>query len=113
MDATTVAVTDPEAYFATQQWIPIAVGVVLALGMHVAKAAARPVVNAATAGVGAPIASAAEDVGSFALAIAALLAPVLVVLGIAVVIALVILLVRRRRAVHAARSRPSTGPPSG
>lgn len=39
VDATTVAVTDPEAYFATQQWIPIAVGVVLALGMHVAKAA--------------------------------------------------------------------------
>jgi hypothetical protein len=110
--ATTVAVTDPGAFFASSQWIPIAVGVVLALAVHLAKAAARPVVNAATGGVGAPVASAAEDLGSFALVFAALLAPVLVVVGIAVAIALVVVLVRRRRAVRAARDRTTTLPPS-
>jgi hypothetical protein len=110
--ATTVAVTDPGAFFASSQWIPIAVGVVLALAVHLAKAAARPVVNAATGGVGAPVASAAEDVGSVALAFAALLAPVLVVVGIAVAIALVVVLVRRRGAVRAARDRTTTLPPS-
>jgi hypothetical protein len=110
--ATTVAVTDPGAFFASSQWIPIAVGVVLALAVHLAKAAARPVVNAATGGVGAPVASAAEDLGSVALVFAALLAPVLVVVGIAVAIALVVVLVRRRRAVRAARGRTTTLPPS-
>lgn len=112
VDATTVAVTDPEAFFSSQQWVPIAVGVVLALGVHLAKAAARPVVNAATAGVGAPVASAVEDAGSFALAFAALLAPVLVVLGLALVVVLVVVVVRRRRATRTARPRATTRPPS-
>lgn len=95
--ATTVAVTDPEAFFASQQWVPIAIGIVLALGVHVAKAAARPLVNASTGGVGAPVASAAEDAGSFALAFAAILVPVLVLIGIIVIAALVVVFVRRRR----------------
>lgn len=110
VDATTVAVTDPEAFFASQQWVPIAIGVVLALGVHLAKAAARPVLNAATAGFGAPIASTAEDVGSFALAFAALLAPALVIFGLVVVIVLVVVMVRHRRAARAARRRPTAGP---
>jgi len=95
--ATTVAVTDPEAFIASQQWVPIAIGIVLALGVHLAKAAARPIVNASTAGVGAPVASVAEDAGSFALAFAAILAPVLVLLGIIVMVVLIVWLVRRRR----------------
>lgn len=95
--ATTVAVTDPEAFFASQQWVPIAIGIVLALGVHFAKAAARPLVNASTGGVGAPVASAVEDAGSFALAFAAVLVPVLVLIGIIVVAVLVVVLVRRRR----------------
>jgi Domain of unknown function (DUF4126) len=95
--ATTVAVTDPETFFASQQWVPIAIGIVLALGVHLAKAAARPIVNASTGGVGAPVASAAEDAGSFALAFAAILAPVLVLLGIIAIVVLVVVLVRRRR----------------
>lgn len=95
--ATTVAVTDPEAFFASQQWVPIAIGIVLALGVHLAKAAARPLVNASTGGVGAPVASAAEDAGSFALAFAAVLVPVLVLIGIIVIAVLAVVLVRRRR----------------
>jgi Domain of unknown function (DUF4126) len=111
IDATTVAVTDPEAFFASQQWIPIAIGVVLALGVHLAKATARPVVNAATGGVGAPVASTAEDLGSFGLAFAALLAPVLVLVGIVVLAVLVVVLVRRQRRTKRAREgHPSPAP---
>ncbi|HET8779455.1 MAG TPA: DUF4126 domain-containing protein [Agromyces sp.] len=105
-DATTRAVTDPEAFFTTQQWIPVAVGVVIALGMHLIKAVARPVVNTMTAGIGAPVASAAEDAGSVAFAFAALLAPLLVLLGIALVVVLVVMLVRRLRARRTAQRHP-------
>lgn len=108
VSATTTAVTDPETFFSSQQWVPIAIGVGLALLVHLAKAMTRPVVNAATAGVGAPVASAAEDAGAFALAFAAILAPVLVVLGIVAIAALVIIAVRRRRARSA--RHPSIAP---
>ena len=95
--ATTVAVTDPAAFFTSAQWVPIAIGAGLALLVHLAKATARPVVNTATMGVGAPVASAVEDAGSFTLAFAAILAPVLVILGIVLMAILVILVVRRRK----------------
>ena len=109
--ATTVAVTDPETFFASNQWVPIAIGAVLALLVHLAKAGARPVVNAATGGVGAPVASVAEDAGSVALAFAAILAPVLVVIGIVIFTVLVVAFVRRRRARKAQAARhPSPTP---
>lgn len=110
IDATTTAVTDPEAFFASNQWVPIAIGAVLALLVHLAKAAARPVVNAATGGVGAPVASVAEDVGSVALAVAAIIAPVLVVLGIVLLAVLVVVFVRRRRSRRSRNPSPSTSP---
>jgi hypothetical protein len=104
LGATTVAVTDPAAFFASDQWVPVAIGVGLALAVHLAKAAARPVLNAATGGVAAPVASAVEDAGSVALVIAAILAPVLVVLAVAAAAWLMVGLVRRRRRRRAARS---------
>lgn len=103
--ATTTAVTDPEAFFSSPDWIPVAIGVVLALGVHVAKAAARPVVNATTAGVGAPVASTLEDVGSVSLSFVAILIPALVLIAIVVMAVLVIVLVRRRRAQRRDRRR--------
>jgi Domain of unknown function (DUF4126) len=106
--ATTVAVTDPETFFTSQQWIPVAIGVVLALGVHLVKATARPVVNAATGGVGAPVASTAEDAGSLALAFTAILAPVLVLVGIVAMVVLVVVLVRRRRAKRGPTEHPTT-----
>lgn len=103
--ATTTAVTDPEAFFSSPDWIPVAIGVVLALGVHLAKAAARPVVNASTAGVGAPVASTLEDVGSLSLSFVAILIPALVLIAIVVMAVLVIMLVRRRRAQRRDRRR--------
>lgn len=53
-------------------------GIVLAGGVHAVKAGSRPVVNAATGGVGAPVASTVEDIFAVFSTIAALLMPVLV-----------------------------------
>jgi len=54
-------------------------GVILAGGVHVAKAGGRPVVAAATAGVGNPIVSTIEDVVSFVTSVLAIVAPYLVI----------------------------------
>ena len=58
-------------------------GILVAGGVHVAKAASRPVVNAATGGVGAPFVSAIEDVAAAVTTLLAFVAPVLVVVALA------------------------------
>ncbi len=55
------------------------VGAVIAGLVHTGKAAARPAVNAATGGTGAPVASFAEDATSVGLSFIAIFIPVLVV----------------------------------
>lgn len=95
--AETVAVTDPAAFFESQQWVPIAIGVVLALTVHAGKAATRATVTATTAGLATPLVSTVEDVGSAGLAFAAILLPVLIVGAFAALILGIIWLVRRRR----------------
>ncbi|MDY0340597.1 MAG: DUF4126 domain-containing protein [Coriobacteriia bacterium] len=60
-------------------WLLVLAGVVLAGGVNVVKATTRPAVNLTTAGAGAPVVSAVEDVGAIALSVIALVAPVLVV----------------------------------
>lgn len=59
-------------------WFLVLAGVLLAGGVHAAKATARPVVNATTGGTGAPVASAVEDAGAVVLSIVAIIAPILV-----------------------------------
>jgi hypothetical protein len=93
----TVAVTDPAEFFTSNQWVPIAIGVVLSLVVHTGKTLARPAANAATAGVAAPVLSVAEDVSSVLLSILAILLPILVVIGLAGVAIGLVALVRRRR----------------
>ena len=61
-------------------------GVLIALCVHGVKAAARPVVNATTAGVGAPVASTAEDFGSVVMSLLAILLPVLVLVGLVLLV---------------------------
>ena len=58
--------------------IPVVLGLLMALSVHAAKATARPVVNAATLGVGAPVVSIAEDLTAVAASVVAILAPFLV-----------------------------------
>ena len=83
----TVTVTDPDAFFGSSQWIPVAIGIGIALAVHLVKMTARPVLNATTAGTAAPVVSTAEDLASTGLAVAAVLLPVLVLVLLAVVLA--------------------------
>jgi len=63
--------------------IALIVGLLLAFGVHATKAAARPIVNATTLGIGAPVISVAEDLTSVIASILAIYAPVLLVLFVA------------------------------
>ncbi|WP_319457213.1 MULTISPECIES: DUF4126 domain-containing protein [unclassified Mycobacterium] len=93
----TAAVADPGAFVTSGQWIPIAIGVVVALVMHLTKTAVRPVANVATAGLAAPVLSTVEDVTSVGLVFAAILLPVLVLVGLVLIAWAAFALWRRRR----------------
>ncbi|MDZ4169253.1 MAG: DUF4126 domain-containing protein [Coriobacteriia bacterium] len=58
--------------------VMVALGVILAGGVHVAKASARPIINATTGGTGAPAASTVEDVVSVVSTALAIFIPILV-----------------------------------
>ncbi|MFT4199106.1 DUF4126 domain-containing protein [Gordonia sp. (in: high G+C Gram-positive bacteria)] len=80
--AQTAVVSDPGQFFTSDAWLPIALGVVTALTVHGGKAAIRPAADASSAGFAAPVLSVVEDVGSVAMSIAAILAPILILLAI-------------------------------
>jgi hypothetical protein len=105
----TVTVADPGSFFSSHQWVPIASGVLIALTVHGVKAASRPVINATTGGLGAPVASTAEDFGSVAMSLLAILLPVLVLIALVVLGLLAVWVVRRRRQRRLER-RPIEGP---
>jgi cbb3-type cytochrome oxidase subunit 3 len=64
--------------------------------VHSMKAAARPVVNASTAGLGAPVASTAEDFFSVTMSFVAIIFPFLIIFFL-VFLGWVFYLVRKRR----------------
>jgi len=101
----TAAVTDPAAFFESNQWVPIVSGVVIALVVHGAKMAVRPVLNAATFGLAAPITSFFEDVSSVFLSVFAILIPILVVLALGALVVFFVVVMRRARA-----KRENVGP---
>ena len=104
--AETVTVTDPGSFFGSHQWVPIAAGVVIAFTVHGFKAASRPVINATTAGVGAPVASTAEDFSSVILSVLAIVLPVLVLVGLVLLVLGGWWVMRRRRARKPERQAP-------
>lgn len=91
----TAVVTDPAEFFASGSWVPIAIGVVLALGTHLTKMAARPVLNAVTVGAAAPAVSTAEDASSVILSIFALIFPLLVLVAIGGLVVALVAAIRR------------------
>ncbi|MFI2646201.1 DUF4126 domain-containing protein [Micromonospora fulviviridis] len=93
----TVTVSDPDTFFSSHQWVPVVVGVLIALGVHLLKSAARPVINATTAGFGAPVASTAEDATSAVMSVVAILLPVLVLAFLLGFVAFLFWFLRRRR----------------
>ena len=101
----TAAVSDPAAFFESDQWVPIVVGIVIALVVHGGKMLARPAANTLTAGAAAPVLSTGEDIGAIMLSLLALLVPVLVVVAIVGLVLVVVLAFRR-----AGRRRQSVEP---
>ncbi|MDZ5445984.1 DUF4126 domain-containing protein [Micromonospora sp. 4G57] len=93
----TVTVSDPDTFFSSHQWVPVVVGVLIALGVHLLKSAARPVINATTAGFGAPVASTAEDATSAVMSVVAILLPVLVLVFLVGLVAFLFWFLRRRK----------------
>ncbi|MFP7760466.1 DUF4126 domain-containing protein [Marisediminicola sp. LYQ134] len=100
----TLAVSDPAEFFASTEWVPIATGVILALLVHLAKMAVRPVLNVVTAGAAAPLVSAVEDAGSILLTIFAVLVPVLVIVAVPLAVWGAVVAVRRVTARRRARA---------
>ena len=101
--AQTAAITDPGEFARTGQWVPIAVGVVTALVVHLTKTAVRPAANVASAGIAAPVLSTIEDITSVTLVFIAILIPALVLLVLIALAWGAIALWRRRRRRKAQR----------
>ncbi len=93
----TASVTDPAAFFASNQWVPIVIGILLSLAVHAGKTLTRIPANTATAGMAAPVLSTLEDVSSVILSILALLFPALVILALIGLVAGLVALFRRMR----------------
>lgn len=93
----TVAVDNPDTFFSSGAWVPVVIGIGLALLVSLAKTAVRPAANAVTGGLAAPALSTAEDGASLTLVILAIVAPILVVVALALLIVGFIVLARRRR----------------
>ena len=87
---------DLSSWLASLDWPTVLAGASLALAVHLLKAAGRAVVNATTFGLGAPVASVAEDALSLGLVASALLAPLLVLVALALLVVVAVVVVRRR-----------------
>ena len=107
--AQTATVTDPAAFFQDNKWVPVAVGIAIALVIHLMKATARAGVNAVTAGFGAPVASTIEDVVSVSMALAAILLPVLVLVFLVLMVLFFWWALRRRKRRKAAKLTAARG----
>lgn len=97
---TAAAELDNSAWMKENPWVSVVLGVVISGLVHTGKMAARPVINVGTVGTGAPVVSTVEDVGSLSLSLIALIAPLLVILALALLAWLLIwmwLKVRRWR----------------
>jgi len=116
-ESQTKAVTDPGTFFTSHQWVPVAAGVLIALGVHGVKASARPVVNVTTLGTATPFVSLAEDVFSMVMSIVAIVAPILIVVFLLGIVLFFVWVRRRRRrrraerAAERAQRAVRTGPP--
>ncbi|MEV6040206.1 DUF4126 domain-containing protein [Nonomuraea sp. NPDC052116] len=104
------AEVDHSTWMAEHPWAGWLLGIVMALAVHAVKATARPVINAGTAGVGAPVVSTAEDAGSLGMSLVAVFAPALVIVALLVMAVLAWWLIRKVRRMRA-RRRAARGQP--
>ncbi|MFC9984243.1 DUF4126 domain-containing protein [Microbacterium keratanolyticum] len=104
--AAQTSATDPSTLFVDNAWVPIAVGIAIALAVHIAKSVIRLGANAVAAGVSAPVLSTAEDGASFALSTSALLAPILAGALLVALLWAAVMIVRRRQRKSTQRPIP-------
>lgn len=99
---------DHSSFMQDNPWIAAIGGGLIAAAVHAGKAAARPVINTASVGFGAPIVSTAEDVSSVGLSLIAVFLPVLVIVALALLAWMMWRLLRRlRRFANRRRDRES------
>lgn len=84
-------------------WGAVIAGALIALAFHVVKALARPVMNAMSLGVAAPLVSFLEDVVSFLTSVMAILLPVLILIVFPLMVLFAVWVVRRRRRIRGER----------
>lgn len=80
--AATQAAEDLEqgsSFMQDNPWIGVVLGIITAGIVHTGKAVTRPVVNASTMGIGAPLVSTAEDTASVGLSLVAIFFPIIVI----------------------------------
>lgn len=98
---------DRSPWMTEHPWVAAIGGIVIAGFVHTTKAAARPVINLGTVGLGGPVVSGAEDAWSFGMSVLAVFIPILVIIGlIATAVAAVMLW---RRIARYRRNRRATG----
>ncbi|WP_327045216.1 DUF4126 domain-containing protein [Microbispora sp. NBC_01189] len=102
---------DNSAWMADHPAVGWMLGIAVALAVHLLKAGTRPVINATTAGVGAPVVSMVEDVGSVGMSLIAIFLPVLVVVALAVLAFVAWRMLRRVRRFREARRARAASPP--
>jgi uncharacterized protein DUF4126 len=89
---------DSSPFMQHNPWIGWVLGIAVALVVHLTKASVRPVVNAGTAGTGAPVVSAVEDAVSLGMSVVAIVAPILALIAFLIFGFAAFRLVRRVRA---------------
>ena len=104
---TAAAQLDNSTWMKENPWVSVVLGVLISGLVHAGKMAARPVINVGTVGTGAPVVSTVEDIGSLGLSLIALIAPVLVILGLALLAWLLIWMWLRVRRWRRTRRDPA------
>ncbi len=101
--AATQAADDLEqgsSFMQDNPWVGVVGGVLVAGVVHTGKAATRPLINGATFGLGAPVASAAEDTASVGLSLIAIFLPILVIFALIALLWILFAVWRRGRRRH-------------
>lgn len=99
----TAGITDPAAWWASNAWVPVVIGVITALVVHLMKAGTRAAANTVSGGTAAPVLSIGEDALSVGLVFAAVIVPLLVLVFLAVLAALAWYFYRTFRRIRDAR----------
>lgn len=81
----TAAIQDPGAFWESNAWVPIVIGIVMSLVVHLTKTGTRAAANTVTVGAAAPVLSVGEDAMSVGLVFSAVLIPLFVIIFLVII----------------------------